>query len=53
MMSNLNFLNQLMTFPKDTITEEIVELMQPYMSMEDYKYVSITVRKLSNIQAFF
>ena len=26
----------LLTFPKDTINDETVELMQPYLDMEDY-----------------
>ena len=37
MMSNTGFLQQLQTFQKDTINEEIVELLSPYLEMEDYK----------------
>ena len=36
LMSNSGFLNGLLLFPKDTINEETVELMNPYFSMEDY-----------------
>ena len=36
MMSALNFLNTIMQFPKDTINDETVELMQPYLQREDY-----------------
>ena len=35
-MGGSGFLQGLMTFPKDTINEETVELMQPYLTMEDY-----------------
>lgn len=35
-MSKSNFLAQLQVFPKDTINEETVELMEPYITMEDY-----------------
>ena len=36
MMSQTGFLQALQNFPKDTINDETVELMQPYFSMEDY-----------------
>lgn len=35
-MTNTGFLTMLMTFPKDLITEETVELLEPYLTMEDY-----------------
>ncbi|XP_076310266.1 dynein axonemal heavy chain 8-like [Tachypleus tridentatus] len=35
-MSNTQFLSQLQNFPKDTINEETIELMTPYLEMEDY-----------------
>jgi len=31
-----NFLQALVTFPKDTINDETVELLQPYLDMDDY-----------------
>lgn len=36
MMSQQGFLHALQTFPKDTINEETVELLSPYLQMEDY-----------------
>ena len=36
MMAGTNFIGLLMTFPKDTINDETVELMLPYLEMEDY-----------------
>ena len=36
LMSSGGFLPGLLNFPKDSINEETVELMQPYLSMEDY-----------------
>ncbi|CAH1780130.1 unnamed protein product [Owenia fusiformis] len=36
LMSAGNFLQALLNFPKDMINEEMVELMEPYLSSEDY-----------------
>ena len=35
-MSQQGFLQALQSFPKDSINEETVELLQPYLDMEDY-----------------
>ncbi len=35
-MSQQGFLHTLQSFPKDTINEETVEILQPYLDMEDY-----------------
>lgn len=35
-MSSATFLSQLQTFPKDTINGETIELLEPYIHMEDY-----------------
>jgi dynein heavy chain len=35
-MSGTGFLSELLHYPKDTINDEMVELLQPYMTMEDY-----------------
>ena len=35
-MSSGNFLQALLSFPKDTINDETVELLQPYMDSDDY-----------------
>ncbi len=40
MMSWGGFLNGLLNFPKDTINEETVELLAPYLAMEDYNLES-------------
>ncbi|KAM4028219.1 dynein axonemal heavy chain 5-like [Anomaloglossus baeobatrachus] len=40
LMNNAGFLNSLLEFRKDTITEEMVELLQPYLDMEDYNFDS-------------
>ncbi|XP_032818620.1 dynein axonemal heavy chain 5-like isoform X1 [Petromyzon marinus] len=36
LMNFAGFLNSLLTFSKDTINEEMVDLLMPYMEMEDY-----------------
>lgn len=36
MMSQAGFLSALEQFPKDTINDEICELLQPYFDAEDY-----------------
>ncbi|KAK1795394.1 hypothetical protein P4O66_010566 [Electrophorus voltai] len=40
LMNNSGFLSMLLNFNKDTITEEVVELVFPYLSMEDYNLES-------------
>ncbi len=37
-MSATNFLQSLLDFAKDSINEETVELMNPYIVMEDYDF---------------
>ncbi|CAF4725909.1 unnamed protein product, partial [Rotaria magnacalcarata] len=36
LMGGSDFLNTLLNFPKDTINAETVELLQPYLLMEDF-----------------
>ncbi|EUB62286.1 Dynein heavy chain 5, axonemal [Echinococcus granulosus] len=36
LMANTNFLQNLLNFPRDYITEETVDLMEPYFMAEDY-----------------
>ena len=40
LMSASNFLSGLLSFPKDTINDETVELLPPYLNMEDYTFES-------------
>lgn len=35
-MSGTSFLSLLLNYPKDTINDEMVELLEPYLTMEDY-----------------
>ncbi|CAG0887043.1 unnamed protein product [Darwinula stevensoni] len=42
MMASATFLQQLQTFPKDTINDEMVELLEPYLTMEDYNMETAT-----------
>ena len=37
-MASTSFLSQLLNFPKDTINDEMVELLEPYLTMEVRKY---------------
>ena len=39
-MSSSSFLSNLQTFAKDSINAETVELMAPYLNMEDYSLAS-------------
>ena len=36
LMSGSSFLHNLVHFPKDTINAETVELLEPYLTMEDF-----------------
>ena len=45
-----NFLQALITFPKDTINDETVELLQPYLEMDDYFLEN--ARKVTDYQTF-
>uniref|UniRef100_A0A671WTD6 Dynein, axonemal, heavy chain 5 n=1 Tax=Sparus aurata TaxID=8175 RepID=A0A671WTD6_SPAAU len=40
LMQNSAFLNMLLNFSKDSITEEVVELLAPYLDMDDYNLES-------------
>ena len=40
MMSDMSFLQKLLTFPKDEINDETVELLQPYFRSADFNYMS-------------
>jgi dynein heavy chain len=46
LMGNTAFLSQLQTFAKDTINEEMVELLAPYLEQEDYNLE--TAKKVSS-----
>lgn len=36
LLANTNFLNSLLNFPRDLITEETIDLMEPYFLADDY-----------------
>ncbi|WAR12301.1 DYH5-like protein [Mya arenaria] len=38
LMAGTNFLAQLVSFPKDSINDETIELIKPYLEMEDYNF---------------
>ena len=40
MMGETNFLSSLIRFPKETITDETVELLQPYFKAQDFNFES-------------
>lgn len=40
MMSDMNFLQALLTFPKESINDETVELLKPYFAAPDFNYES-------------
>ena len=48
MMSGSNFLGNLLEFKKDFITSETIELMEPYLAMEDYDF-SNALRVCGNV----
>ena len=39
-LSNAHLLQDLLTFPKDTINDETIELLEPYLAMEDYNMLT-------------
>ena len=47
-MSGADFLPRLLNFPKDSINDEIVELLEPYLVMEDYN-MTTAVRMCGDI----
>lgn len=40
MMGDINFLSALVNFPKEAITDETVELLQPYFAAPDFNFES-------------
>ena len=40
MMGDTNFLNALINFPKEAITDETVELLMPYFKAQDFNFES-------------
>lgn len=50
-MSQGGFLQNLVNFPKDSINGEAVELLQPYLQMEDYNLA--TAKKVRQYYCFY
>ena len=49
MMGDMNFLGALMKFPKEAITDETVELLQPYFRAPDFNFEA--AKKVSSLIA--
>ncbi len=47
-MASTSFLSQLLNFPKDTINDEMVELLEPYLTMDDYNMT--TAKRVRNLK---
>ena len=47
-LSHTNFLNELLNFPKDTMNDETIELLEPYLNMPDYN-MNIAKRVCSDV----
>ena len=47
-LSHTNFLHELLTFPKDTMNDETIELLEPYLNMTDYN-MQIAKRVCSDV----
>ena len=43
-MAGTSFLSQLLNFPKDTINDEMVELLEPYLTMEVHIHLTKKVK---------
>eukprot|EP00002_Diphylleia_rotans_P028875 TRINITY_DN5840_c0_g1_i3.p1 TRINITY_DN5840_c0_g1~~TRINITY_DN5840_c0_g1_i3.p1 ORF type:complete len:4482 (-),score=987.95 TRINITY_DN5840_c0_g1_i3:157-13602(-) len=45
LMSDVGFLSNIMAFPKDSLNDEHMELLEPYLAMEDFEFTE--ARKVS------
>ena len=48
-MASTSFLSQLLNFPKDTINDEMVELLEPYLTMDDYNMTTAKRVRLTRV----